>query len=227
MHRYAILFSKDGYIKYISHLDLLRLFKRAFKKAGLRLRHSQGFNPHPKMSFAQPLSLGYLSVGEILEFELLSPCPPAEEIRRSLAAQMPPGVDILDCTSIPEAQKSLAALTEAAQYRILFPGTGSMDCSGLAAQFLSQPQITVKKVQKKTGKETEMDIKGMIRSLELTSIDDKIIMTTCLDSGSSSNLSPELLISAFLAYSGFPCQREDIEVLRTKIIFGKNLKIFN
>ena len=58
MSRYVIKFSKEGNIRYISHLDLLRLFKRSFKRVGIKLQYSQGFNPHPKMSFAQPLSLG-------------------------------------------------------------------------------------------------------------------------------------------------------------------------
>ena len=57
MGQYAIKFSKQGFICYTSHLDLLRLFKRAFKKAGIKLAYSQGFNPHPKMGFAQPLVL--------------------------------------------------------------------------------------------------------------------------------------------------------------------------
>ena len=68
MNRYVIKFEKDGYVKYTSHLDILRIFKRSFKKTGLALKYSQGFNPHPKMGFAQPLSLGYSSKCELIEF---------------------------------------------------------------------------------------------------------------------------------------------------------------
>src|SRR5659263_497609 len=57
MYRYIVKFSKFGYIKYISHLDLMRLFKRSFKRMGVKLEYSQGFNPHPKMGLAQPLFL--------------------------------------------------------------------------------------------------------------------------------------------------------------------------
>ena len=81
-NRYVIKFSKMGYVKYTSHLDLLRTFKRAFKKTQLGLRYSQGFNPHPKMGFAQPLSLGYASRCELIEFELSEPCETAEILRR-------------------------------------------------------------------------------------------------------------------------------------------------
>ncbi|MFR0902151.1 MAG: TIGR03936 family radical SAM-associated protein [Anaerovoracaceae bacterium] len=65
-NRYVLKFTKNGYAKYTSHLDMLRFFKRAFRKSGISLRYSQGFNPHPKMSFAQPLSLGYSSSFELL-----------------------------------------------------------------------------------------------------------------------------------------------------------------
>ena len=68
MNRYVITFSKMGTICYISHLDLMRMFRRTFKKAGIRLAYSQGFNPHPKMGFAQPLSLGYWGLREMMEF---------------------------------------------------------------------------------------------------------------------------------------------------------------
>ena len=64
MYKYTIVFSKTGLVKYISHLDMLRLFKRAFRRAGIELAYSQGFNPHPKMGFAQPLSLGYEAEAE-------------------------------------------------------------------------------------------------------------------------------------------------------------------
>ena len=69
MYRYYLEFSKTGNIRFISHLDLLRLFKRTFKRSGIELVYSQGFNPHPKLGFAQPLSLGYEGLAEILEFE--------------------------------------------------------------------------------------------------------------------------------------------------------------
>ena len=69
MIRYIMQFSKTGTSCYISHLDLVRVFHRAFKRAGIKLEYSKGFNPHPKMGFAQPLSLGYTGMREYIEFE--------------------------------------------------------------------------------------------------------------------------------------------------------------
>ena len=69
MAKYILTFSKTGTICYTSHLDMMKMFKRVFKRAGIKQSYSQGFNPHPKMTFAQPLSLGYWGLGELLEFE--------------------------------------------------------------------------------------------------------------------------------------------------------------
>ena len=67
--KYIIDFSKTGTICYTSHLDIMKVFKRSFKRAGISIAYSQGFNPHPKMGFAQPLSLGYWGLEEYVEFE--------------------------------------------------------------------------------------------------------------------------------------------------------------
>ena len=91
-NRYVIKFSKTGYIKYTSHLDLMRSFKRTFKMAKLGLRYSQGFNPHPKMSFAQPLSLGYSSRYELIEFETNEHLKPVEILDR-IDGKLPEGID--------------------------------------------------------------------------------------------------------------------------------------
>lgn len=71
-----LLFSKTGRAKYISHLDLMRTFQRAFQRADLTIKHTEGFNPHPFISILLPLSLGFSSQCEILEFQLLDSISP-------------------------------------------------------------------------------------------------------------------------------------------------------
>ena len=93
MARYYLVFSKNGYAVYTSHLDMQRFFKRAFARAEIELAFSNGFNPHPKMSFAQPLSLGYSSQSEYLEFQTKEQMP-AEQIKSRLAEVMPEGQDL-------------------------------------------------------------------------------------------------------------------------------------
>ena len=89
------LFAKTGNAVYISHLDLMRLFQRAFKRAGLPLTHSKGFNPRPSVSIALPLSLGVSSCCELLDFALEGEPVPNEEICRKLNQCLVEGVEVL------------------------------------------------------------------------------------------------------------------------------------
>ena len=76
-YRYLFVFQKTNLMVYISHLDIKRLFRRSIKSCGYKIIYSQGFNPHPKMSIAQPLSLGYEGLEEYLEIELDTDTSPA------------------------------------------------------------------------------------------------------------------------------------------------------
>ncbi|MCI9596354.1 MAG: DUF2344 domain-containing protein [Firmicutes bacterium] len=221
MSQYAIKFSKEGYICYTSHLDLLRLFKRAFKKAGIRLSYSQGFNPHPKMGFAQPLSLGYVSVGEYLEFETDKAYDPGE-LKDLISAQMPEGIRIFSCESMGGQKRSLASRNHAAEYIIGMPmgrELGREEVETLCCDFLAQESILVLKKQKKSGKTKEVDIRGKIQSLNFLAAGENLLITGLLDSGSQSNLSPELLIAAIATFLGVSLDRSEVGVMRTKLFF--------
>ena len=120
MPRYIARFEKGGYTKYISHLDLLRVFKRAFKVMGLDIKYSQGYNPHPKMSFAQPLSLGYLSLDEYIEFETVAEHDEAE-LMAQLQNNLPKDVVVKDLFRFDDETRTLAAESVACEYRIFIP----------------------------------------------------------------------------------------------------------
>ncbi len=228
MAKYVLKFSKEGYFKYTSHLDLLRFFKRSFKRAGIKLDYSHGFNPHPKMGFAQPLSLGYSSIYELLEFETIQEIL-TDEIKDKLKPLMPEGLAILDCAEYKQEGKSLAALTEAAEYVIGIPlareALGGKSCEELRDQFLSQEHIFVKKKQKKSKEFIDLDIKPKIMALNFSHGDDQLILVTTLDAGSESNLSPELLIHAVLLFLRAEVFRYDIEVMRKKLLFSNHFSI--
>lgn len=223
--RYMLKFSKEGMLKYTSHLDMVRMFKRAFSRADLRLAYSEGFNPHPRMSFAQPLSLGYSSIAEWLEFETLEDFEPEELISR-LAPQLPEGMRLLEASRMNRDEKSLASRCTSAEYLIVLPLHESLKGDGEAlakslsddagGSFLEQTQIPVLKKSKK-GPPATVDIRGMIHWLRIDVIDTNIIMSTMLDAGSQSNLSPELLIRAFQEFYGLEIPRDKIDVLRTDL----------
>ena len=102
-----LLFSKTGRAKYISHLDLMRTFQRAFTRAGIEIKHTQGFHKHPFVSIALPLSVGYSSQCEILEFGLVGGAT-AEEVPARLTAAMPEGIIIHQCYPAERKLKELA-----------------------------------------------------------------------------------------------------------------------
>ena len=105
------LFEKTGNAAYISHLDLMRLFQRAFKRAGLSLTHTKGYNPRPSVSIALPLSLGVESCCELLDFELEGETASFDEIKDRLNASLTDGVRILDVYDTGSKLKHLAFLS--------------------------------------------------------------------------------------------------------------------
>lgn len=224
MSRYAVKFNKTGYIKYTSHLDLLRLFKRVIKRSEIKLKYSQGFNPHPKLGFAQPLSLGYESICEILEIETVPEYETADIISR-LQERMPEGIDILDCIKLSDEGKTIASAVYEAEYLIMIPvKAGEKIQEDIEKLYLSQDEIHAMKKQKKTKTLKEIDIKPMIRDISINSGNDNLFMNLKCDCGSDSNLSPELVIASFLEFSGISTERSEIEVMRKSMKYkGYNI----
>lgn len=225
--RYMLKFTKEEVIKYTSHLDMVRLFKRAFQRSGIRLVFSAGFNPHPKMTLAQPLSLGYTSVGEWMEFETVNDLDP-EDVKETLAIVLPQGIKILEIATMKTEEKSLASRCFAAEYTIAmcldYAKTDRLDLmEALTANpngedFLAQPTIIVQKKSMKHKNPIEIDIKPMIHYMNICLVDNNMFMSVELAAGSSQNLSPELLMDAVMSFYGFKVPRETVEVLRTDLL---------
>ncbi len=231
MKKYFIEFEKIGNIKYISHLDMQRLFKRGFKSASIPIEYSQGYNPHPKMGFAQPLSLGYTASKEYIEFET-SELIDEEQALMKLRELMPDGINLIELSSIDNFKikptKSMAASVVGAVYSVSLPIIYRIrykDIEKLVEDYLSQPEIIAKKREKKTKKMVDKDIKNQIHWIKVIPgnsmfQDNKnIVLCMELDSGSASNLSPEQVISSFTEFSDLYLPREEIEVNRDYLIF--------
>ena len=230
MSRYNLTFAKRGYMIYTSHLDMQRLFKRVFKRADIALSYSQGYNPHPLMSFAQPLSLGYYSECELLEFKTKADHSPAH-IMDKLNQKMPEGLVILDCSRMTDTEKTLASRCISAGYRIVIPieevirddyendssGSVKSQLAERAGGYILQESILGKKRTKKHKDGIETDIRPKIREFEFEIIDNNLIIETILDAGSDSNLSPELVYQTFIAFTGLGTPRENVEISRTQL----------
>ena len=136
------LFEKTGNARYISHLDLMRVFQRAFQRAGLPLTHTQGFNPRASVSIALPLSLGVESRCELLDFDLEQPVD-CGEIREKLNAALIDGVWIREIYEQGQKLKFLALL----QSRLVLEYDRPIPCeSAVQIQNLfSRPELIVEK----------------------------------------------------------------------------------
>lgn len=215
--KYKITFAKLGYLKFISHLDLIRLFKRAFKRGNISLEFSQGFNPHPKMSFAQPLPLGYESVGEILDIETKVDYD-VMEIVSALKDNLPKEIRVTRCKKEADSYKGSASLITEAGYIIQVDKKYNLT-KALIDNFVNQNEILVQKKQKKKKELKTIDIKGKIRSVDFDDANKEFQIILSLDCGSISNLSPDLFMQGlnnFLIFEGYKeILLEDTQIYRT------------
>ncbi len=195
-----LLFEKTGKAVWISHLDLMRLFQRAFKRAGLALTHTQGFNPRPSVSIALPLSVGVESQCELLDFELDGNSIPLDEIAERLNNALIPGVRVLSVYNSGRKLKELALLecTVALEYDNGVP----QDAAQEIGKLFSQESIIVAK-KTKNGMQ-EQDIRPMIREFEIEQKGDIVLQLRAMICAQNPTLNPAQLTAAIQLYkSGY------------------------
>jgi radical SAM-linked protein len=124
--RLRITFAKGEAIKYISHLDLMRLWERALRRARMPLAYSHGFNPRPKIAIASPLPVGFTSRGEVMDIVLERPVSPLS-FAKGLAPHLPPGLEVLSVQEVYPKLPSLQSQVCAAAYRVAVCWDGSQD----------------------------------------------------------------------------------------------------
>ena len=189
-----LLFSKTGRAKYISHLDLMRTFQRAFARAKIQIKHTEGFNPHPFVSIALPLSVGYSSECEILEFGLMGDIT-AEEVPARLTAAMPEGIVIHQCYPAERKLKELSSVNYIMNFE--YPEGRPQECEDAIRELLGRESLVVKKKSNKSKKGfTEVDLIPLIRSWNLECQSDTMTLDAIL-SAQNPGLNPELIRAAF------------------------------
>lgn len=214
------LFEKRGNAVYISHLDLMRLFQRAFKRAGLPLTHTQGYNPRPSVSIALPLSLGVESSCELLDFDLEGKKLPNEEIMTRLNSSLVSGVRVLEIYDESVKIKHLSYLdcVLTLEYDRGIP-------AGAAAQIrelFSREEVLMEK-KSKTGKVVQQNIIPMIRCIELEELGSelKISARVCCQ---NPTLNPMQLTAAVAQY--IPEAQPDFVCCRRVEIYDVNENVF-
>ena len=187
-----IKFSKEGPVRFIGHLDIMRYFQKAIRRAGIDIAYSTGFSPHQIMSFASPLSVGHESCGEYFDVELNS-ITDTEDIKMRLNRTMAEGIQILQVAVLDETEGNAMASVAAADYLISFRDSVSLpdDWKEKLTAFYKKDKIPV--IKKTKQGEREIDLKETIYQLEIR--EDQIYML--LDAGSGSNMKPGFVLETF------------------------------
>lgn len=198
MERLRAKFSRGEPVKYISHLDTLRTFERAIRRAGIPIAYSKGFNPRPQMSFGLPLSVGVTSVSELVDLEMDERIAP-EEFRERMNDNMPEGFRIIEAGYI-DTKESLMSSIGTASYKVRVvleaEKAEEEELKKSIKSFLLKNHIVVNKESK--GKIKGIDIRDDIFEFELLDYNKRESgFSMVLSAGSVSNLKPELVIKAF------------------------------
>lgn len=192
-----IKFRKNGVMKFIGHLDIMRYFQKAIRRAEIPIAFTSGYSPHMIMSFANPLGVGLTSDGEYFDIELTESIASKEAVRR-LNEQMVDGMEIVSFVQIPDDKKSKGMSIVAGADYLSSVKNGNLpeDLTEKLEAFYAQNEICVVKKTKKS--EKEVDIRPMIYKLECRN--GGIYMRVA--AGSVQNLKPELVTEAFVRYLG-------------------------
>ncbi len=192
MYKLRIKYHKEHHLRFVAHLEMVRLMERVFRRMDLPLHYTQGFNPHPRISFASPLSVGVESVAELLDVELIEKMPVAEVLARSQAA-LPRGLSF-ESAKYVEDKRSLMSLVTWAEYTV------RLDCfieawrmKELIGQVMAMETLPVKKKGGKSDGKT-VDIRAQIAEISLVDSEQGAALRMVLANGSGGSLKPELLV---------------------------------
>ena len=227
MLKVRIKFRKYGVMRFIGHLDVMRYFQKAIRRAEIPIAFTTGYSPHMIMSFAQPLGVGVTSDGEYFDIEITEPIS-SEKAVAQLNAVMVEGVEVISFREISSDKKASGmTIVAAADYKVTFPETfqHAEEIRTLPESwkekvdaFMAQPEIVVLKKTKRS--EKEVDIRPMIYDMHMKPAG--ICMQ--LAAGSENNLKPDLVMETFLKYVG---EEETKLHYHRREVYAKNPKSEN
>ncbi len=212
-----IKFEKQGAMKFIGHLDIMRYFQKVMRRADVDIRYSGGFSPHQIMSFAAPLGVGLLSRGEYLDIEVLS-TEDSQTMMDRMNQTMVEGTRVLSYKKLEDSSKNAMSIVAAADYTLWFrEGKEPQDMEAFfadLARFYNQEQILIRKKTKKG--EKDMDLKPLIYDLRRSDArPDAVFMQ--VSTGSTDNVKPELVMQAFCAFRGEAYEPFAMETQREEV----------
>jgi radical SAM-linked protein len=211
-----VRFSRGESVKFISHLDLMKVFERAIRRSGLPIAYSKGFNPHPQMVFGLPLSVGMTSDCEYADFEMVNETTP-EEFMQKLNASLPEGIRVT-AAAVNNSKKNIMASIRSAEYLLQIFANEIMPIEQVSACLENMLKCESIKVEKesmgKDGKKhlKETEIRPMILRAGVEPVKappagyegfgSAFLVKAELKAGSEANLRPDLFLKALAQQPG-------------------------
>ncbi len=234
-----IKFAKYGNLKFLSHLDVMRFFQKAIRRAGIDVKYSEGYHPHQLMSFAAPLGVGQTSEGEYFDLELNS-MESTGSVLIALNDQMPEGFKIINVSLLPPTppqtrKESLMALVKASDYLILRKGLIDLPLTNSDflckfSEFVKEPEILAVKTTKVGDTEINLapfiyDVRFDVKPTALTEkYDTGLCIYMMLSAGNENHIRPELVMKAFHKYCEIDYDQYDYQVHRLEAYTRKEDK---
>jgi radical SAM-linked protein len=216
-----IKFRRFGAVKFLGHLDMMRYFQKAVRRAGIDICYSEGFSPHQIMSFAAPLGVGITSDGEYFDIEVNSTMS-SEQAIKAFNDTMVEGIEVTGYVRLPDNAKTAMAIVAAADYRLTFkngyesPYNVSEWQSAIQELFYDQPEFLIRKKTKKS--EREVDLKPLVYVLEVSADEDEHpSFFLKLSAGSTDNIKPELVLASLYEKLGIPFEEQAIQIHRLEV----------
>lgn len=220
-----IQYKKNGMMKFLSHLDMVRLVERSMRRAKMPLKFSQGFNPHPKIAFAAPLSVGLTSDYELVDIELTEVID-LDQFRAIFPTAFPAGIQMVRCTLI-EQSKSLMSMVSDCAYAVKVTGDQEIvnKFAKVAECLLDQDElIVIKKSKEKRKADKEINIRPLIKEFAVLDLsENETVLRMKLASGSVGNLKPETVIEQIAKMGEMTIKPENVRIHRV-MLFGDDGK---
>ena len=219
--RLRIKFKKDGLMRFIGHLDMMRFFQKLIRRSGLDIAYSEGFHPHQLMTFANPLGVGLCSQAEYMDI-VMNSVTSQEQIIETLNKESVEGVTILAARRLPTDTINAMASVSRADYGILLKDMaydGNFDLKPLFTAYFERESVLA---EKKTKKGTKLiDMKKSVH--EYRAEGREVFLS--VNAGSAENIRPEFVLEQVFEYAGLELLEHSYQITRLEQYDEKGLTL--
>lgn len=215
-----IKFRKWGVMKFIGHLDMMRYFQKAVRRANIDIKYSEGYSPHQIMSFAAPLGVGITSDGEYFDIEVESTRSSKESIE-AFNATMVDGVEVISYVKLPDHAKTAMSIVAAADYQLSYkegyeiPYNTAKWREVIMREFVEAESFNIIKKTKKS--EREVDLKPLVYEIRVDEVDGVPVFFLKVSTGSVDNIKPELVLASLYERCHLTYNENAIQIHRCEV----------